>query len=76
MRVTNKKAFQAHPTPNRAYYAGDPFDREVTAAPKLAYDESNSEFVDDMEDQPKLFKCKICEKILSYDETQKHDCEE
>jgi hypothetical protein len=76
MRITNKKAFQAHPVPKHAYYARDPFDREVTAAPEMLYDKEDSEFVDDLDEQPKLFNCKICGEVLTYDETRRHDCEE
>jgi hypothetical protein len=76
MRIVNKKAFQAHPTPSRAYYAGDPFDREVMSAPKPADSGFNGDFSDDLDEQPRLFTCKLCSEVLTYEETTYHDCEE
>ena len=76
MRISKHQAYQGHPVPNHAYYPRDPFDREVKKAPKLEYDESNGDFSDDMDEQPKLFKCKTCDMILSYDELSSHGCED
>jgi len=75
MRITTKKTFQAHPVPKHAYRAQDPFDREITAAPAVSYDDADGDFSDDLDEQPKLFNCKLCGEVLTYAETQYHDCE-
>ena len=75
MRIVNKKAFQAHPVPTHAYRARDPFDREVTKAPEPVQDDASGEFGDDLADELKLFTCKLCSEVLTYEETTYHDCE-
>lgn len=77
MRITTKRVFQPHDTPSHIYYPpADIFDREVTRVPEVAEDLGNSEFADDMEDSPRLFRCKHCEEVLSYYELDGHECEE
>jgi hypothetical protein len=77
MRVVTKKVFQPHATPSHIYYPpSDIFDREVLKAPEASHEDEHSEFADDMDDAPRLFRCKHCEEILSYYELDGHECEE
>jgi len=69
MRITNKQAYQGHPTPSHAYYPPeDPLEPEITKEPEMVYDEEYTE--------ERVFKCKNCDDIVFESEIYEHDCEE